>query len=72
MIIFIDENDENKRLDNYLSDMFADISRSKIQKYIKDGKILVNNLEKKPAYSLKDGDKVEFEKLEDEEFKIFP
>ncbi|MBE7710130.1 MAG: RluA family pseudouridine synthase [Cyanobacteria bacterium SIG32] len=72
MIIFIDENDENKRLDNYLSDMFTDISRSKIQKYIKDGKVLVNNAEKKPAYFLKEGDKVEFEKLEEEELKIEP
>ncbi len=72
MIIFIDENDENKRLDNYLSDMFTDLSRSKIQKFIKDGKVLVNNLEKKPAYFLKEGDKVEFEKLEEEELKIEP
>ncbi len=72
MIIFIDENDENKRLDNYLSDMFASISRSKIQKFIKDGKVLVNNLEKKPAYSLKEGDKIEFEEFEEEELKIEP
>ena len=72
MIIFIDENDENTRLDNYLSGMFSDISRSKIQNFIKDGKILVNNTVKKPAYTLKDGDKIEFEKLENEEIKIEP
>ncbi len=72
MIIFIDENDENIRLDNYLSGMFSDISRSKIQGFIKDGKVLVNGLEKKPAYTLKIGDKVEFDKLEDEEIKIEP
>lgn len=72
MIIFIDENDENKRLDNYLSDMFTDISRSKIQKFIKDGKVLVNDNIKKPAYGLKDGDKIEFEKLEEEELRIEP
>ena len=72
MIIFVDENDENTRLDNYLSGMFSDISRSKIQNFIKDGKILVNNTVKKPAYTLKDGDKIEFEKLENEEIKIEP
>lgn len=72
MIIFIDENDENKRLDNYLSDMFSDISRSKIQKFIKDGKVLVNNIVKKPAYSLRENDKIEFEKFEEEELKIEP
>lgn len=72
MIIFIDENDENKRLDSYLSDMFTEVSRSKIQRYIKDGKILVNNIEKKSSYLLKDGDKIEFEKLENEKIEILP
>lgn len=72
MIIFVDENDDNKRLDNYLSNMFSDLSRSKIQKAIREGNIKVNSTVKKPAYVLKDGDKVEFEKLEDEELKIEP
>ena len=72
MIIFIDENDENIRLDNCLAAMFQDISRSKIQNYIKEGKILVNNSIKKPAYTLKEGDKIEFDKLENEEIKIEP
>ena len=72
MIIFVVLYDENTRLDNYLSGMFSDISRSKIQNFIKDGKILVNNTVKKPAYTLKDGDKIEFEKLENEEIKIEP
>ena len=72
MIIFIDENDENTRLDNFLSGIFSDISRSKIQKEIKDGNVLVNDSVKKPAYALKDGDKIEFEKLENEELKIEP
>lgn len=72
MIIFVDENDENTRLDNFLSGLFSDISRSKIQNFIKNGKILVNDLNKKPAYILKEGDKIEFEKLENEEIKIDP
>ena len=72
MIILIDENDENTRLDNYLSGFFSDISRSKIQKFIKDGQVLVNDLIKKPAYGLKIGDKLEFDKFEDEELKILP
>ena len=72
MIIFIDENDENIRLDNFLSGIFSDVSRSKIQKHIKDGNVSVNDSVKKPAYMLKDGDKVEFEKFENEELKIEP
>lgn len=72
MIILIDENDENIRLDNYLSGFFSDISRSKIQKFIKDGQVLVNGFVKKPAYSLKNGDKLEFNKIENSELKIQP
>ena len=72
MIIFVDENDENTRIDNYLSGLFPDISRSKIQGFIKTGNILVNNSVKKPAYTLKNGDKIEFEKLENEEIRIEP
>ena len=72
MIIFVDENDEKTRLDNYLSGMFDNISRSKIQNFIKNGSILVNNCTKKPSYTLKQGDKIEFEKLENEELKIEP
>ena len=30
MIIYIDENDEDTRIDNYLSSLFKDILRSKI------------------------------------------
>ncbi len=35
MIIYTDENDENKRLDSYLSEITPDLSRSKIQSFIK-------------------------------------
>ena len=72
MIIYVDENDEDLRIDNYLARLFRDISRSKIQKFIKDGKVTVNGLSKKPSYLLKIGDKIEFEKLENEEIKIKP
>lgn len=72
MIIQIDENEDNIRLDNYISGMFNDISRSKIQNYIKAGKVLVNGICKKPAYTLKEGDTLEFDKFEDEELKIEP
>ena len=63
MILIIDENSEDIRLDLYLSELYNGISRSKIQNSIKSGKILVNGKEKKPSYILKDGDKVEFENL---------
>lgn len=72
MIIFIDENDENKRLDRYLSEMTPDLSRSKIQNLIKSGAVKVNDTLKKSSYSLKENDKIDFEIPETESIKIEP
>ena len=72
MIIFIDENDENKRLDSYLSEMTPDLSRSKIQNLIKSGAVKVNDTLKKSSYSLKENDKIDFEIPETESMKIEP
>jgi 23S rRNA pseudouridine1911/1915/1917 synthase len=72
MIIFIDENDENKRLDSYLSEITPDFSRSKIQNFIKSGNIKINNTEKKPSYILKEGDKIDFEISEAKDLSIHP
>ena len=72
MIIFVDENDENKRLDSFLSEITPDVSRSKIQSLIKDGGVKLNDEAKKPSYQLKENDKIEFELPQDEEIKIEP
>lgn len=61
-----DENDENTRLDNYLSNLFENITRTQVQNIIKDGNVLVNGLVKKSGYKLKSGDKIELE-IEDKE-----
>lgn len=72
MLIFIDENDENKRLDSYLAEITPDLSRSKIQSLIKSGNAKINNTVKKPSYPLKENDKVEFEIPEQEDLSIKP
>lgn len=73
MIIYIDENDENKRLDSFLSEITPDISRSKIQNFIKAGCIKINDTLKKPSYILKENDKVDFEIPDNqEELEIKP
>lgn len=61
MIIYIDENDENKRLDSFLSEINPDISRSKIQNFIKAGCIKINDTLKKSSYILKENDRIDFE-----------
>lgn len=63
-----DENDENSRLDNYLSELLDNFSRSHFKNLIKNGKILVNGEIKKPSYKTKLGDKIEA--LAQEEQKI--
>ena len=72
MIIYIDENDENKRLDSYLSEITPDLSRSKIQNFIKSGNVKINNTIKKPSYILKENDKIDFEIPEEKKFEIKP
>lgn len=66
MLLITDENSIDTRLDIYLSQLYDNISRSKIQSAIKGGKVLVNGEVKKPSYSLKYDDRVEFENLEPE------
>lgn len=65
--LITDENDENTRLDNYLSDLFESFSRSRFKNLIKDGKVLINGEIKKPSYKVRFGDKVEVEEQETED-----
>lgn len=72
MIFFIEENDENKRLDTFLAEITQNLSRSKIQNLIKTQAVTVNNNCKKPSYQLKENDKIEFELPKNEEITIEP
>lgn len=72
MLFFADENDENLRLDSFLASVSKDLSRSKLQNLIKSGAVKVNGSEKKPSYSIKEGDRIELEVPEDEILKIAP
>lgn len=60
MNYLIEEIDEHKRLDKFVSEMFSDVSRNTVQDAIKNGLIKVNNSVKKVSYSLKEHDNVEF------------
>jgi len=50
---------EGQRLDQYLVDMFPDLSRSRLASLIRAGFILVNGIQSKAANRLKDGDRIE-------------
>ena len=72
MIILVDENDENKRLDSYLAEITPDFSRSKIQNFIKNGNIKINSNIKKSSYILKTNDEINFEIPEKIDLEIKP
>lgn len=72
MILYVDENDELQRLDNFLKGILPDISRSKIQSFIKDGNILVNGGEKKSSYILRENDRIEVELPQEKKICIKP
>ena len=72
MILYIDENDEGKRLDSYLSEITPEFSRSKIQTFIKSGDIKINDGIKKPSYLLKDDDKIDFKIPEQKDLSLKP
>lgn len=52
----IDESEAGVRIDNYLSDILENVSRTKIQTLIKSNKILVNNKSCKPSYNVNTDD----------------
>ena len=72
MILFVDENDEDLRLDSFLASVTENISRSKIQELIKTGNVTVNGTNKKPSYLIKENDKIELEIPDTDISKIHP
>ena len=56
--MIIDENNIGQRIDKYLTDN-TEYTRSKIQKMIDNGNILVNGKEVKSSYILKEDDNIE-------------
>jgi 23S rRNA pseudouridine1911/1915/1917 synthase len=54
----LDHVDVKQRLDIFLSNQFADYSRSAVQTLIKAGEVLVNGLRAKPSQELRTGDRI--------------
>ena len=64
-------DNEKIRIDNYLSDKL-DVSRSKVQKLIKDGNVLVNGDSVNVSYKVKLGDVIEYDLDLNEEIDVTP
>ncbi len=68
----IEEQGVGERIDKYLSDMLSSYSRSRIQKLISDGLVLVNNKNIKSNYRLNNGDFLKISIPFPEEYEILP
>lgn len=64
MKFIVDELSEGLRLDLFLAGIIPDISRSKIQKMIKDGSVTVDSLPNKSSYILKENALIEIDENE--------
>lgn len=70
--IQITQLNQSNRLDKVLSNELPDVSRSKIQKYLKDGFILVNGKTEKPSLKLSYGDIIQINDFPKEETDLEP
>jgi len=59
--IIVTEDQAGARLDAFLASQTQDISRTRIQRSIDDGDVLVNDLQVKSSYRIRAGDRVELE-----------
>lgn len=69
--IIVDEED-NERLDVYLSQELDGVSRSYIQKLIKKGQVTVNDKNVKPKYIVNEGDKIIVKLPEPKQLEVKP
>jgi 23S rRNA pseudouridine1911/1915/1917 synthase len=60
-LIIVTEDQAGPRLDAFLASNTPDLSRTKIQRAIDDGDVLVNDLQVKPSYRLRAGDKIDLD-----------
>lgn len=67
-----ESSDEGSRIDRFLSEKLSNLTRSYLQKLLKEDQILINGQSEKPNYRLKRGDFIEISIPEQQEPKILP
>ena len=60
------------RLDSFVASELQDVSRTRIQRAVEDGDILVNDQTAKPSYRLREGDRIEIDLPEPPPVELIP
>ena len=68
--IIVKKEEENNRIDAYLSTKIETASRVTIQRLIEEGKILVNNKKTKASYKIQENDKISVEIPEPKQIEL--
>ena len=71
-IIKVEPADSGGRLDAFLAERIDGRSRSRLQKVIENGDVLVNERPAKPSYKLRDGDEIDVDLTEEPVAKFEP
>lgn len=69
-IFIVEKENEENRIDSYLSKKDENLSRVAIQRLIKEEKILVNGKKVKSSYKVQEDDKITLEKEEPKEIEL--
>ena len=64
--------ESGRRLDHFLQEKLPQYSRSRLQDWIKSGKVLVNGAEEKPSYALRASDRIDVEPADLAPLKAVP
>jgi 23S rRNA pseudouridine1911/1915/1917 synthase len=68
----VSSEEAGKRLDVFIKEKLSDLSRSRIQKLIEEGYVLVNEKASKPSYKVKENDEIKIEIPPEKELELEP
>ena len=68
----VEENYCNTRLDKFLAIILPDLTRTRLQQFLKEGHVLVNSKQEKNSYKVQTDDLIEIELPEDKALEILP
>ena len=72
LVFGVSQEEQDLRIDRYLSEKMDNCSRSFVQKLLKDGKVSISGKSVKPSYKVQAGDVIEAKVPEPEELEILP